>query len=107
MYDMSHMKRLGRMADLAPDAFKAFQDFDKKALADGVIPARTKAMLAIAVALTTRCVYCIEVHKRRATKLGVTEQELAELSLVATALNAGAAIAHASHLLADPAPAPA
>lgn len=105
MYDMNHMKRLGRMAELAPDAFKAFQDFDKKALAEGVIPAKTKSMLAIAVALTTQCSYCIEVHRRRATKLGVTEQELAEIAMVATALNAGAAIAHSSHLLSDPPPA--
>jgi AhpD family alkylhydroperoxidase len=101
MYDMKHMKRLARLGELAPDAFKAFQDFDRKALEEGAVPARTKAMIALAVALTTRCVYCIEVHKRRAGKQGISEQEMAEVALVATALNAGAALAHASHLLAD------
>jgi len=106
MYDMNHMKRLGKLTDLAPDAFKAFQDFDKKALAEGAIPAKTKSMLAIAVALTTQCSYCIEVHRRRAVKAGVTEQELAEIAMVATALNAGAAIAHASHLFPDAQPHP-
>jgi AhpD family alkylhydroperoxidase len=101
MFDMNNLKRLGRMSELAPDGFKAFQEFDKKALADGAIPAKTKEMIAVAVALTTRCAYCIEVHRRNAKKLGVTDQEFAEIGIVAAALNAGAAITHMTHLLGD------
>lgn len=101
MYDMNNLKKLSRIGELAPDAFKAFVDFDKKALADGAIPSRTKSLIALGIALTTRCVYCIEVHKKRAVKAGVSEQELAEVGLVASALNAGAAITHATHLLQD------
>lgn len=55
--------------------------------------------MAIAVALTTQCVSCIEVHRQEALKAGATEQELAEAVHVAAALRAGAAVSHGTHLL--------
>ncbi len=53
--------------------------------------------MAIAVALTTQCPYCIELHRQAAHQAGVTGQELAETVHVA-ALRAGAAITHGAHL---------
>jgi AhpD family alkylhydroperoxidase len=41
--------------------------------------------MAVAVALTTQCPYCIAVHAEKAKKAGATEQELAEATLVAAA----------------------
>jgi AhpD family alkylhydroperoxidase len=55
--------------------------------------------MALAVALTTQCPYCLEVHKAAAKKAGATEQELSETVFVATALRAGAALTHGTHLL--------
>jgi AhpD family alkylhydroperoxidase len=55
--------------------------------------------MAIAVALTTQCPYCIEVHRQAALKAGATEQEFAEVIHVAAALRAGGAITHGTHLL--------
>jgi AhpD family alkylhydroperoxidase len=76
----------------------AFSAYDKAALGDGAIPKKYKELMAIAMALTTRCPYCIEVHRQEAIKAGVTEQELAELVHVAAALRAGGAITHGTHL---------
>jgi AhpD family alkylhydroperoxidase len=77
----------------------AFRAYDKAALADGAIPKKYKELMAIAVALTTQCPYCIEVHRQEALKAGGTEQELAEVVYVASALRAGAAITHGTHLI--------
>ena len=55
--------------------------------------------MAVAVALTTQCVYCIEIHRKSALKAGATEAELTETIHVAAALRAGAAITHGTHLL--------
>ena len=52
MYDANNLKKLKKFAELAPDAWKAFQAFDKAALADGAIPAKTKELIAVAVAMT-------------------------------------------------------
>jgi AhpD family alkylhydroperoxidase len=99
MYDMKNMTKLKKFGDLAPEAFKAFVAFDEAALKDGVIPVKYKELMAVAVALTTQCPYCIELHNKRARKAGATEQELAETTLVAAALRAGAAMTHGTHKL--------
>jgi len=99
MYDMAHLSKLKKYAALAPAAWKAFVDFDKAALADGVIPAKTKELIAIAVAMTTQCPYCIEIHTKKAKELGCSEAEIAETVLVAAALRAGAAVTHGTHCL--------
>jgi AhpD family alkylhydroperoxidase len=99
MYDMKNLAKFKTLGELAPDAFKAFVALDEAALKDGAIPAKYKELMAVAVALTTQCPYCIEVHTKKAKKDGATETELAETTMVATALRAGGAIAHGTHTL--------
>ena len=100
MYDMKNLAKLKTLGELAPDAFRAFQGFDEAAFKGGVIPLKYKELMAVAVALTTQCPYCIEIHAKKARKAGATEQELAEVTLVAAALRAGGAITHGTHALA-------
>jgi AhpD family alkylhydroperoxidase len=73
--------------------------FDEAALKEGAIPVKYKELMAVAVALTTQCPYCIEIHTGRVKKAGATEIELAETTLVTAALRAGAAITHGTHTL--------
>ncbi|HXN47449.1 MAG TPA: carboxymuconolactone decarboxylase family protein [Bryobacteraceae bacterium] len=94
------MKNLAKLKNLeanAPDAIKAFWAFDKAAMAAGAIPAKYKELIALAVALTTQCPYCLEIHSNKAREAGATEQEMAEVVAVAAALRAGAAITHGTH----------
>ena len=100
MYDMSNMKKLKKYGELTPAAWQGFVAFDKAALADGAIPAKTKELMALAVALTTQCPYCIEIHTKKAKDAGCSEVEIAETVMVAAALRAGAAITHGTHCLA-------
>ena len=99
MYDMKNVTKFARLGELAPDAFKKFVAFDEAALKDGAIPVKYKELMAVAVALTTQCPYCIEIHAKRARKAGATEQELAEATLLAAALRAGGAMTHGTHTL--------
>jgi AhpD family alkylhydroperoxidase len=98
MYSKDNLKKLPKIGELAPQAMTAFWAYDKAALADGAIPKKYKELMAIAVALTTQCPYCIEVHREQALKAGATEQELAEVVHVAAALRAGASVTHGTHL---------
>ncbi len=79
-----------------PDILSAFAGFDKAVFAgEGrEIPLKFRELIAVAVALTTQCVYCIEAHTKRAVDAGASRAELAETAWVATALRAGAAYAH-------------
>ena len=99
MYEMKNLAQFGRLGELAPEAFKAFVAFDEAAVKYGVIPLKYKELMAVAVALTTQCPYCIEIHSKKAKKAGATEQELAETTLSAAALRAGAAMTHGTHTL--------
>lgn len=99
MYDMQNIRKLGTLGKLAPEAMEAFKAFDQAALADGAIPRKYKELMALAVALTTQCPYCLEIHRKAALAAGATEQEMAETTFLAAALRAGAAVTHGTHLV--------
>ena len=99
MYDMKNLAKLKTLNAEAPDAAKAFWAFDKAAMADGAISSKNKELIALAVAFTTQCPYCIEIHSKKAREAGATEQEISEVVFVAANLRAGAAITHGTHAL--------
>jgi AhpD family alkylhydroperoxidase len=99
MHSMVNLKKLSRFGKARTRRHQRFLAFDKAALAGGAIPKKYKELMAIAVALTTQCVYCIELHRQAAINAGATEEEFVEADHVAAALRAGAAITHGTHLL--------
>lgn len=99
LYKKSFFNRLGELSDLAPDAFKAFLKFDQAALSDGKLSKKLKELIAIAVAHTTGCPYCIELHVKQGKSKDVSKEEMTEAVLVATALKAGSALAHGVNAL--------
>ena len=101
MYNKENLKKIKTMNELTPELMKAFWAFDKLSVADGAIPAKYKELIAVAVAATTQCPYCIELHSTNACKAGATDAELTEATMVAASLRAGAAVTHATHALAS------
>src|SRR5207244_12204978 len=101
MYSKSNLSKIEKMNALAPELMKAFWAFDKATVAEGAIPVKYKELIAVAVAVTTQCPYCIDIHSTNARKAGATEAELVEAGMVAASLRAGGAITHATHALAD------
>jgi AhpD family alkylhydroperoxidase len=98
MFDMRNLSLLKKLDEYVPETMKAFWAFDKEAFKPGSLDGLHKQLMALAVALTTQCPYCIELHLRAARKEGATEKMLAETAAVAAAMRAGAAITHATHL---------
>ncbi len=81
---------------LAPDTLAAFQAFSRQAFAEGALPAVTKQLIAVAVAHTTQCPYCIRSHTRQALRAGATREQVMEAIWVAAEMRAGAAYAHSN-----------
>jgi len=99
VYDLKNVAKIKALDDNAPEAMKTFWAFDKAAMTAGAISRKNKELMAVAVALTTQCPYCIDIHAKRAREAGATEQELAETVTVAAALRAGGAITHGTHAM--------
>ncbi|MDR3097511.1 MAG: carboxymuconolactone decarboxylase family protein [Paraburkholderia sp.] len=85
-----------RRRELAPEALTAFRAFSSSVFADGALPAKTKQLIAVAVAHVTQCPYCIRGHTKEALKAGATESEIMEAIWVAAEMRAGAAYAHSA-----------
>jgi len=79
---------------LAPETERAFETFSRQVFADGALPAKTKQLIAVAVAHVTRCPYCIRGHTKAALRQGATRQEIMEAIWVAAEMRAGGAYAH-------------
>lgn len=101
MYNRNNLGKLKKMDTLAPEVMKAFWAFDKAAVAEGAIPVKYKELIAVAVACTTQCPYCIDIHAGNARKADASEAELVEAAMVAASLRAGGAVTHATHALAE------
>ena len=77
---------------------KSFGALEQAAAAEA-LDAKTRELIAIAVAITTRCESCISVHAAAAAKAGATESEIAGALATAISLNAGAAYTYALRAL--------
>ena len=98
MGDYHEHADLGQLSDLARLARPEFEGFlglnnalERK---NGAIPSKYRELMAVAIAATTQCPYCIEVHTAQAKRAGATREELAEAVFVAAALRASAAVNH-------------
>jgi AhpD family alkylhydroperoxidase len=79
------------------DMFQAFKNFNNEIFEkESALSRKMKELIAIGVAHTTQCPYCIEGHVRAARKAGANDQEIAEAIFVASALRAGGAFAHST-----------
>ncbi|HEY8516117.1 MAG TPA: carboxymuconolactone decarboxylase family protein [Candidatus Binatia bacterium] len=99
-HDPEDIKRLREMKQLAPAEYEAWLGLERiVGREDGAIPRKYRELIAIAVALTTQCPYCIEAHARAAKKAGATREEITEATFIASALRAGAAATHGTMAL--------
>jgi len=99
-HDQADLRLLKEMGKLAPEDFKAWVGLDQIVGREGgAIPKKYRELIAVAVACTTQCPYCIEVHSKAAKKAGASREELVESSLLAAALRAGGAATHGAMAL--------
>ena len=93
------MSTAGSMAEVHPDLMKGFTALDSASAKTNHLDAKTRELIALAVAVTTRCDGCITVHTKAALDAGATREELAEALGVAIALNAGAALVYSTRVM--------
>jgi AhpD family alkylhydroperoxidase len=91
--------RIGEIGKLSPDTLKGYQTLSGAGEKTGHLDAKTRELISLAVAVTTRCDGCITVHTGEALKHGATREEIAEALGVAVAMNAGAAMVYSARVM--------
>ncbi|MEO9169773.1 MAG: carboxymuconolactone decarboxylase family protein [Candidatus Baltobacteraceae bacterium] len=93
-HEHSDLNSLGEFAKLAGPEFEGFVALNSGSSERRTHHAEIPELMSIAVACTTQCPYCLDVHTAGAKRAGATREEVAEAIFVSAALRAGAAVTH-------------
>ncbi len=99
VYHQQLAAKVGEFAKLSPETVRGYGMLGGAAQKTGRLDAKTRELIAIAVAISLRCDGCIAVHTEAARKLGATPEEIAEALGVAVSINAGAAVVYSTRAL--------
>src|SRR5947207_11353892 len=91
--------RIGDLMKVSPDTVRGYQTLSAANSKASKLGEKTRQLISLAVAVTTRCDGCIVVHTDAALKAGATKEEIAEALGVAVSMNAGAALVYSSRVL--------
>jgi AhpD family alkylhydroperoxidase len=91
---------LSTLRTSTPEVMKNFSDLGKSATASGVLDAKTKELIALALSIAARCDPCIGFHAKALVKLGATRQELDETLGVTTYMGGGPSLMYAANAIA-------
>jgi len=90
---------IGDLARVSPDTIRGYRALSDAGTKTDLLGAKTRELIALAVAVTRQCDGCITIHTAAATKHGATKEEIVEALGVAIAVNAGAALVYAARVL--------
>jgi AhpD family alkylhydroperoxidase len=91
---------IGELGKHTPSTVAGYRKLHAAGGETGRLDLKTRELICIAVAITTRCDACIANHVKKAMEAGASKAEIADACGVAVAMNAGAAIAYAGRAMA-------
>jgi AhpD family alkylhydroperoxidase len=91
---------LSTLRTSTPEVMKSFGDLGRAATSSGVLDAKTKELIAMALSVAARCEPCIGFHAKALAKLGATRAELDETLGVTTYMGGGPSLMYAAHAVA-------
>jgi 4-carboxymuconolactone decarboxylase len=98
-YHHHDLGRFGEIARGAPALAEKFFDYYAAVFAEGALSAREKSLIALAVAHTVQCPYCIDAYSKDALEKGSNLDEMTEAVHVAAAIRGGASLVHGVQML--------
>lgn len=91
--------RISGIAKIDPEVVRGYGTISNAKTANPKLDAKTRELIALAVAVTVRCDGCIVVHTEAAKKHGATQEEIMEALGVSVAVNAGAALVFSARVM--------
>ena len=90
---------IAEIAKTAPDLVRGYRMLATSRAKSGALDAKTRELVALAVAVTVRCDGCITTHVDQARKQGATADEITDALGIAVMVNAGAALVYSARTL--------
>lgn len=98
-YDPADLKKFGKIAELQPELGEKFFSYYNDVFKEGALTEREKALIALAVAHTVQCPYCIDAYTAGSLEKGADEEEMMEAVHVAAAIRGGASLVHGVQMM--------
>jgi len=98
-YRKQLLATIADMAKLSPETVHGYGQLSEAGAKTGHLDAKTRELIALAVAVTRQCDGCITIHAEAAAKRGATREEVMEALGVAIAMNAGAALVYSARVM--------
>ncbi|CCG53647.1 4-carboxymuconolactone decarboxylase [Flavobacterium indicum GPTSA100-9 = DSM 17447] len=98
-YDPSDLKKFGKISEWNEELGSKFFEYYGKVFEEGNLTAREKSLIALAVAHTVQCPYCIDAYTGDGLKRGITKEEMMEALHVAAAIRGGASLVHGVQMM--------
>jgi len=93
-YNPADLKKFGNIAEWEPNLAAKFFEYYGDVFKEGDLTAREKSLIALAVAHTVQCPYCIDAYTQDSLEKGATEKAMMEAIHVAAAIRGGASLVH-------------
>ena len=90
---------LGPLRKSQPEAMQGFSQLSRAAMAEGVVSAKNKELIALAIGITQHCSGCIGFHVKAMHKLQCTKAELEEMLTVCVYMGGGPALMYAAEAM--------
>lgn len=98
-YKPDHLPNFGNIGEGNPELAAKFFDYYGAVFADGALSSREKALIALAVAHTVQCPYCIDAYSKECLQQGSDLEQMTEAVHVATAIRGGSSLIHGLQML--------
>lgn len=98
-YDPADLRKFSKISDWNEELGSAFFEYYGKVFQEGALTAREKSLIALAVAHTVQCPYCIDAYTGDGLQRGITKEEMMEALHVAGAIRGGASLVHGVQMM--------
>jgi alkylhydroperoxidase/carboxymuconolactone decarboxylase family protein len=98
-YKPEHLPNFGNIGQGNPALADKFFAYYGAVFEEGALSKREKALIALAVAHTVQCPYCIDAYSKDCLVQGSDVEQMTEAIHVATAIRGGASLIHGLQML--------
>lgn len=98
-YNPEDLKKFGDVTDFQEELGEKFFEYYGSVFEEGALTKREKSLIALAVAHTVQCPYCIDAYTTDSLEKGASEEQMMEAVHVATAIRGGASLVHSTQMM--------